>query len=57
MNYTHAPLSQPLAIKRGRGRPQALAEAVWNKGRCVAVFQSEGAARAYAARLNKLARS
>lgn len=54
MRYRNEPLSEPVCIRRGRGRPVLLTEAVIEDKKIIAVFRDMHTARAYAQRRNKL---
>ena len=54
MRYRNAPLDEPIRIKRGKGRPVDLTEAVFEDDKLIAAFKDMHAARAYVQRRNKL---
>ena len=52
--YRDTLLPTPVRLHTGRGRPIEFPAAVLDGQRIIAVFDTEGRARAYAHRLNKL---
>jgi len=54
MKYRDIILPDPLRLRMGRGKPIELPAAVLDGQRVIAVFETEGRARAYSHRLNKL---